>query len=192
MPKGRIEAFSDGVIAIIITIMVLGLRAPAGAGLSSLREVFPMFLTYLLSFVFLGIYWNNHHHLFQAAKHVGGGVMWANLHLLFWLSLIPFATDWMGAHVWARGPVAFYGAVLLMAACAYWALAHCLMSRHGPDSLIARALGRDFKGLISVIIYAAAIAAAFLDVRLSYAGYILVAVIWLVPDRRIEKVIVAG
>ncbi|HVA67045.1 MAG TPA: TMEM175 family protein [Elusimicrobiota bacterium] len=192
MPKGRIEAFSDGVIAIIITIMALGLRAPQGASLASLRAVGPMFVSYLLSFVFIGIYWNNHHHLFQAAKHVGGGVMWANLHLLFWLSLVPFATNWMGRNFFVRGPVALYGVVLLMAACAYWALAHCLMSRHGPDSALSRALGRDIKGMVSVVIYVLAIAAAFWDVRLAYAGYVSVAVMWLVPDRRIENVIAAG
>jgi len=187
MPKGRLEAFSDGVIAIIITIMVLELRPPHGASLAALRPLVPMFASYLLSFVFLGIYWNNHHHLLQAAKHVGGGVLWANLHLLFWLSLVPFTTAWVGQNPRARAPVAAYGVVLLMAGTAYWVLAHGLIERHGRDSALARALGRDAKGAASLAVYAASIAAAFLDVRLSYLGYVAVAGLWLVPDDRIEK-----
>ena len=191
MHKGRLEAFSDGVFAIIITIMVLELHAPRGAELSALRPLLPSFLAYALSFVYLGIYWNNHHHLLQAAKHVGGGVLWANLHLLFWLSLIPFATAWSGQNPWERVPTAAYGGVLLMAGAAYWILAHALMDRHGRDSVLARALGRDAKGLVSIAAYALSVAAAFLDPRLSYAGHVGVALLWPVPDDRIEKAVAA-
>ncbi|MBI3563921.1 MAG: DUF1211 domain-containing protein [Elusimicrobia bacterium] len=187
MPKGRLEAFSDGVFAIVITIMVLELRAPRGAELSALRPLLPSFLAYLLSFVYLGIYWNNHHHLLQASKHVGGAVLWANLHLLFWLSLVPLATAWSGQNPWERAPVAAYGVVLLMAGVAYWVLARCLVARHGRESALARALGRDAKGVVSIAVYALAVAAAFVDARLSYAGYLGVALMWLVPDGRIER-----
>jgi uncharacterized membrane protein len=186
MSKGRLEAFSDGVIAILITIMVLGLKVPAGPDLSDLRPQVPVFLSYLLSFVFLGIYWNNHHHLFQAIQHVDGRVLWANLHLLFWLSLIPFVTGWMGAH-FAPWPVAVYGLVLLLAAVAYFILARVLLAVHGRDSALAAALGRDFKGKVSILLYLAAIPLAFLAAWLACAIYVLVAVLWLVPDPRIEK-----
>ncbi len=187
MDKRRLEAFSDGVIAIIITIMVLELRPPHTADVAALRPLVPTLLSYALSFVFLGIYWNNHHHLLQAIEHVDGRVLWANLHLLFWLSLFPFGTGWMGAANFAPVPVALYGGVLLLAAVAYFILTRALIALHGLDSVIATALGRDFKGKISVVIYVAAIPLAFLGAWLACALYVLVAVIWLVPDRRIEK-----
>lgn len=189
MSKSRLEAFSDGVIAIIITIMVLELRAPHSASLNALLPLTPVFLSYLLSFVFLGIYWTNHHHLLQAVKHVNGGVLWANLHLLFWLSLIPFVTGWMGENKFASRPVALYGVVLLFAAIAYFILARLLVSLHGSESVIAIALGRDFKGKVSVVIYLLAIPLAFWKSWSACALYVLVAVMWLVPDRRIEKVV---
>ncbi len=189
MTKTRLEAFSDGVLAIIITIMVLELRPPHSAEFAALRPLLPVFLSYVLSFVFLGIYWNNHHHLLQAANRVSGGALWANLHLLFWLSLIPFVTNWMGDTGFAAVPVAAYGAVLIMAGCAYFILAHVLIAVHGNESLIARALGRDVKGKISVVIYGLAIPLAFVDPRIACALYIAVAVTWLVPDRRIESVL---
>ena len=190
MSKGRMEAFSDGVIAIIITIMVLQLKVPSGSDIKSLIPLGPVFLSYLLSFVFLSIYWNNHHHLLQAIKHVDGRVLWANLHLLFWLSLIPFVTGWMGENQSARLPVALYGVVLLFDAIAYYILARTLISLHGRDSVIATALGNDFKGKISVVIYSAAIPLAFVKSWLAYGLYILVALMWLIPDRRIEHTIV--
>ena len=190
MNKGRLEAFSDGVIAIIITIMVLELEAPHTADLAALRPLIPTFLSYLLSFVFLGIYWNNHHHLFQAARQVNGRILWANLHLLFWLSLIPFVTSWTDESHFASWPVAAYGTVLLLAGCAYWILTRALVSHHGKDSTLARAVGTDRKGVISVVLYAIAVPLAFLEPRLSCAIYVLVALIWLIPDRRIEKVLV--
>jgi uncharacterized membrane protein len=183
------EAFSDGVIAIIITIMVLELRVPHNSSWGALRPVGPIFLGYLLSFVFLGIYWSNHHHLLQVVQHVNGRVLWANLHLLFWLSLIPFATQWMGENKFAAGPAALYGLVLLCAAIAYFILARSLLSIHAPDSLLAIALGADFKGKISMAIYLVAIPLAFVRSWLACALYVLVAVMWLVPDRRIEKTI---
>ena len=189
MSKGRMEAFSDGVIAILITIMVLGLTVPHTADLAALLPLAPVFLSYVLSFVFLGIYWNNHHHLLQAVKHVDGRVLWANLHLLFWLSLIPFATGWMGENRFAPWPVALYGIVLFCAAVAYFILARTLISLHGQESTIAAALGRDFKGKISILIYLVAIPLAFLSAWLAFGLYVLVAVIWLIPDRRIEKTI---
>jgi uncharacterized membrane protein len=187
MTKTRLEAFSDGVIAIIITVMVLELRVPHGPELAALRPLLPVFLSYVLSFVFLGIYWNNHHHMLQAIKHVNGRVLWANLHLLFWLSLIPFVTGWMGENHFAASPVALYGIVLLAAAIAYFILARSLISLHGRDSALAIAFGRDFKGKISPLLYAAAIPLAFINPLISCALYVLVAVTWLVPDRRIEK-----
>jgi uncharacterized membrane protein len=189
MSKSRMEAFSDGVLAIIITIMVLGLRIPHEAELSALRPLIPIFLTYLLSFVFLGIYWSNHHHLLQAIKHVDGRVLWANLHLLFWLSLIPFVTGWVGENQFAPWPVVFYGIVLLFAAIAYFILTRTLILLHGRESILAAALGRDFKGKVSVVVYLAAIALAFLSPWYSCMLYVLVAVLWLVPDRRIEKIL---
>jgi uncharacterized membrane protein len=187
MSKGRMEAFSDGVMAIIITIMVLGLTPPQEARWVALLPQIPVFLSYALSFVFIGIYWNNHHHLLQAIKHVDGRVLWANLHLLFWLSLIPFATAWMGENQFAAGPVALYGAILLCAAIAYFILTRALLALHGRDSVLATALGRDFKGKISVVIYAVAIPLAFVSPFCACALYVLVAIMWLVPDRRIEK-----
>ena len=189
MGKGRLEAFSDGVIAILITIMVLELRPPAGADPAALLPLIPVFLSYVLSFVYLAIYWNNHHHLFQAVQRVNGRVLWANLHLLFWLSLIPFVTAWMGENNFAAWPVALYGGVLLLAACAYFLLVRSLLSLHGQDSTLAAALGSDFKGKISIVIYAIAVLLAFIMPLLSCALYVSVAVIWFIPDRRIEKVI---
>jgi uncharacterized membrane protein len=185
--KGRLEAFSDGVIAIIITIMVLELRAPHGTDLASLRPLIPVFLSYMLSFVFLGIYWNNHHHLFQAVRHVNGRVLWANLHLLFWLSLVPFVTGWMGESHLEAWPVALYGVVMLLAGIAYFILTRALLSNHAADSTLATAIGRDFKGKASLVIYALAILLAFVSPLLACAVYVAVAVLWLIPDRRIEK-----
>lgn len=187
MTKGRLEAFSDAVIAIIITIMVLELRPPDVTSLSALRPLVPVFLSYGLSFVFLGIYWNNHHHLLQAIRHVDGRVLWANLHLLFWLSLIPFVTGWVGEHHSAAWPVALYGAVLLFAAVAYFILTRALLALHGTNSVLATALGRDVKGKVSVLMYLVAIPLAFVSSWLAIAVYVLVAIIWLVPDSRIEK-----
>ena len=187
MSKNRMEAFSDGVIAIIITIMVLELHAPPGADVNVLRPLLPVFLCYVLSFVFLGIYWNNHHHLLHAIAHVDGRVLWANLHLLFWLSPIPFVTAWMGENRFAAWPVALYGVVMLGAAVAYFILARALIALHGRDSVLATALGRDRKGKISLVFYLAAIPVAFVYPWLSCALYVLVAIMWLIPDRRIEK-----
>jgi uncharacterized membrane protein len=187
MSRNRMEAFSDGVIAIIITIMVLELRVPIGASFSALRPVTPVFLSYILSFVLLGIYWNNHHHLLQVVERVSGGVLWANLHLLFWLSLIPFATAWMGENHFASVPVAVYGVVLVFAAIAYFILTRTLLRIHTADSTLATALGGDFKGKISIVIYLAAIGLTFVRSWLAAALYVLVEIIWLVPDRRIEK-----
>jgi len=183
------EAFSDGVIAIIITIMVLELRIPRGADPSALLPLVPVFVSYLLSFVFLGIYWSNHHHLLQAITRVDGRVLWANLHLLFWLSLTPFVTGWMGENSFAPWPVAAYGAVLLSSAIAYFILVRALIALHGSDSVLATALGSDFKGKVSVGIYAVAILFCFVDSWVSGGLYLLVAIMWLVPDRRIEKLI---
>jgi uncharacterized membrane protein len=192
MSKGRLEAFSDGVLAIVITIMVLELKAPHEPGLDAIRPLVPAFLAYVLSFVYVGIYWNNHHHLFQAARHVGGGVLWANLHLLFWLSLIPFVTHWMDATHFAALPVAAYGAVLLAAAVAYAILTRVLIAHHGTDSPLALAIGRDSKGVLSVVVYALAIPGAFLEPHVSCALYAFVAAVWLVPDRRIERALTAA
>ena len=187
MSKARMEAFSDGVIAILITIMVLALAAPHGADLAELRPLIPTFLCYVLSFVFLGIYWNNHHHLLQATQRVNGPILWANLHLLFWLSLVPFVTQWMGENNFAAWPVALYGAVLMFAGIAYYILARALVDLHGQDSALAKALGQDVKGKLSVVIYAVAIPVAFVAAWISCALYVLVAIMWLIPDRRIEK-----
>ena len=189
MTTTRAEAFSDGVIAIIITIMVLELHVPHEPTVAALKPLIPTLLSYLMSFVFIGIYWNNHHHLLHVAEHVNGAVLWANLHLLFWLSLVPFVTAWMGQNHFAQVPVALYGVVLLLSAVAYYFLARSLLSLHGPTSLIARALGNDFKGKISVIINLIAIPLAFVSSWLACALYGVVALIWLVPDRRIEKTI---
>lgn len=190
MSKTRLEAFSDGVIAIIITIMVLELHVPHTDQLEGLLPLTPIFLSYLLSFIFLGIYWSNHHHLFQAVKHVKGGVLWANLHLLFWLSLTPFVTAWMGENNFTELPVACYGVVLLFSAIAYFILVQALLAVHGRDSLLATALGKDFKGKISVVIYLIAIPLAFINPLFSCSIYVLVAIMWLIPDKRIERTIV--
>ena len=187
MHKGRLEAFSDGVIAILITIMVLELKVPHEAALAALLPLVPVFLSYVLSFIFIGIYWTNHHHLLQAIEHVDGRVLWANLHLLFWLSLIPFVTGWIGENQFAAWPVASYGVVLLCAAIAYFILTRALIALHGNDSVLATALGRDIKGKISPVFYIVAIPLAFVNAWLASALYVLVAIIWLVPDRRIEK-----
>jgi uncharacterized membrane protein len=188
MSKGRLEAFSDGVIAILITIMVLELKTPLGADLGALAPLLPVFLSYLLSFLYLGIYWNNHHHLLQAVKQVNGRVLWANMHLLFWLSLVPFATAWMGENNFARWPVVLYGLMLLMAAIAYTILSLTLIALHGRDSLLAAALGQDTKGKVSILIYLAAILAAyFWSATAGCILYAVVAIIWLIPDPRIEK-----
>jgi uncharacterized membrane protein len=192
MNKGRMEAFSDGVIAIIITIMVLELKAPHGTDMTALRPLIPMFLSYVLSFIFVAIYWNNHHHLLQAVRQVNGPILWANVHLLFWLSLAPFVTAWMGENQFAALPVALYGAVLLCAACAYFILTRTLLAHHGKDSTLARALGSDLKGKLSVVIYVLAIPLAFVHSWIACGLYILVALIWLIPDRRIEKLLAEG
>ncbi len=187
MSKGRLEAFSDGVLAIILTIMVLELAAPHEPTLEALRPLIPTLLSYALSFVFIGIYWNNHHHLLQAAQRVDGRVLWANLHLLFWLSLIPFTTGWMGEHAGAAWPTALYGAVLFLAGGAYYLLTRALIALHGRGSVLAIAIGRDRKGWASLVMYGSAIPLAFLSVWLAYALYVAVAIVWLVPDRRIER-----
>jgi uncharacterized membrane protein len=187
MGRGRLEAFSDGVLAIIITIMVLELKVPHGADLAAVRPLVPVFLSYVLSFIFVGIYWSNHHHLLQAIRHVDGRILWANLHLLFWLSLIPFVTGWMGENHFAALPVAFYGIVLLAAAIAYFILTRALISHHGRDSALAKALGKDFKGKASMVFYVAAIPLSFVTPWLACALYVLVAIMWLIPDRRIER-----
>ena len=189
MTKGRLEAFSDGVIAILITIMVLELKVPHGADWATLFSLKDKFLSYALSFVFLGIYWNNHHHLLQATKIVDGRVLWANLHLLFWLSLVSFATGWMGENHFASRPVALYGVVLLLSGVAYYILAQLLVAVHGADSHLAKAIGKDTKGMISVVLYLIAVVLAFFVPLVSAALYVAVAVMWLIPDRRIEKVI---
>ena len=183
------EAFSDGVLAIIITIMVLELKAPHDARFAALLPLIPSFLSYMLSFIFLGIYWSNHHHLLQAVKHVDGRVLWANLHLLFWLSLIPFVTAWMGENHFEAEPAALYGVVLLCAAVAYFILARVLIAAHGKDSVLATALGSDFKGKVSVLIYLLAIPLSYVSPWIAFGLYVLVAVMWLIPDRRIEKVL---
>ena len=189
MGKGRLEAFSDGVIAVIITIMVLELKAPHGASLAALGPLAPTFLAYCLSFVYVGIYWNNHHHLLHATQRIDGSVLWANLHLLFWLSLLPFTTWWVGEYPTAAIPTAIYGVVFLMAGVAWLLLQRALLRRNGPDSPLARAVGRDLKGKLSAALYASAILVAFVRPWIADAIYVLVAVIWFVPDRRIERVI---
>jgi uncharacterized membrane protein len=183
----RLEAFSDGVLAIVITIMVLELKVPHGESLAVLQPLVPRFLSYVLSFVYLGIYWNNHHHLFQATSRVTGPMLWANLHLLFWLSLFPFVTGWMGENHFAAAPSALYGGVLLMAALAYWTLQQVIIAAEGPDSLLKRAIGRDWKGKLSPALYLAAIVAAKWAPGVAQAIYVLVALLWLLPDRRIER-----
>lgn len=187
MTKGRLEAFSDGVLAIIITIMVLELKVPHGASWESLKPLLPVFVSYLLSFIYVGIYWNNHHHMMHAAHKVNGSILWTNAHLLFWLSLVPFTTAWMGENKFAAVPVALYGMVMLMAAIAYYFLAHSLTNYHGKESAFTKALGKDTKGKISVVIYAAGIALSFVHSLIGFALYVLVAMIWFVPDRRFEN-----
>jgi uncharacterized membrane protein len=189
MNKGRIEAFSDGVIAIIITIMVLELKTPHGETLHALLPLLPVAMSYVLSFVYVGIYWNNHHHLFHAVKQVRGSVLWANLHLLFWLSIIPFVTSWMGENHFSQWPVMMYGFVLLMNALAFILLSKTLVLQAGPDSTIARAVGKDRKGKISLLIYLIAVGLAFFAPHVSLALYTLVAIVWFIPDRRIERVL---
>jgi uncharacterized membrane protein len=187
MGKNRMEAFSDGVIAVLITIMVLEMKVPHGESLAALAPVLPVLLSYVLSFVYIGIYWNNHHHMLHAVHHVSGAILWANLHLLFWLSLVPFTTGWMGENHFAPLPTALYGAVLLMAAIAFLLLQQVIIASQGPDSLLKRAVGGDWKGKLSPVAYLAAIPLAFWEGRLSLALYVLVAAIWFVPDRRIER-----
>jgi uncharacterized membrane protein len=185
------EAFSDGMIAIFITVMVLEMKVPHGEGAEALLPVLPVFLTYVLSFIYLGIYWNNHHHMLYATRRISGGVLWANLHLLFWLSLVPFATGWMGENHFAASPTALYGAVLLMSALAYTLLQHAIIASHGGD-LLARAIGSDWKGKASPALYLLGIVLAFVYAPASLAMYVAVAVMWLVPDRRIERVVDAA
>ncbi len=189
MGKGRVEAFSDGVIAIIITIMVLELKVPHGTDLAALQPLVPVFASYVLSFVMLGIYWNNHHHMLHAVRQVNGAALWANLHLLFWLSLFPFVTGWMGENHFASLAVAGFGTVALMAGIAYYILSRVLIGHHGAESTLGRAVGRDVKGLISIAAYAVAIAVAFPSPMVSVGLFVLVALMWLVPDRRIERVL---
>jgi uncharacterized membrane protein len=186
MGKNRLEAFSDGVIAIIITIMVLELKVPHNANLDALLPLWPVFLSYVLSFIYIGIYWNNHHHLMHAVTRVNGTVLWANLHLLFWLSLIPFVTGWMGENCFATIPVAAYGAVLFMCAIAYSVLVRCLISHHGQNRALAEAIGSDKKGWLSLALYLLGVGLAFVQAWLGFAAYVVVALVWIVPDRRIE------
>ena len=187
MGKTRLEAFSDGVIAIIITIMVLELRAPHGSEVGVLRPLLPAFLSYVLSFIHIAIYWNNHHHLIHTARHVTGGILWANIHLLFWLSLVPFVTAWMGENHFEQRPVALYGVVMLMSGVAYYILTVTLIRHHGPESALREAVGKDFKGVMSVAMYAIAIALSFINHWVALSIYWIVAVVWLIPDRRIER-----
>ncbi len=192
MGKGRLEAFSDGVIAIIITVMVLDLKLPLGGNLGDLHAVLPVFLGYLLSYLYIGIYWNNHHHMLHAGGKVTGAVLWANLHLLFWLSLFPFATGWMGEHPREVAPTMLYGVVLLMAAIAYWVLQATLIRAQGPDSLLLRAVGTDWKGKLSPGLYVVGICLAPWSAWAAQGTFVLVALLWLVPDRRIERVLPAA
>lgn len=192
MNKNRMEAFSDGVLAIIITIMVLELKVPRETDFAALKQLLPVFFSYLLSFIYIGIYWNNHHHLLHTAQQVSGSILWANLHLLFWLSLFPFVTGWMGENHFASQPTVLYGVVLFMAAIAYFILQQTIIAKHGKDSLLAVAVGRDLKGKASPLIYAFAIGAAYVAPWISQALYVLVAALWLIPDRRIEKALAGG
>jgi TMEM175 potassium channel family protein len=192
MGKNRLEAFSDGVIAIIITIMVLELKVPHGEDIQTLLPLIPVFLSYVLSFVYLGIYWNNHHHMLHAVQTVTGSMLWANLHLLFWLSLIPFATGWLGENHFASAPSALYGFVLLMAGIAYLILQRLIIASQGPDSIVKKAIGNDWKGKLSAVLYAVAILFAFWWDWISLALYVVVALLWLIPDRRIEHVLRSG
>lgn len=190
MKKNRLEAFSDGVFAIIITIMVLEIRAPHGFDIFDLLPIIPKFISYVVSFTYLGIYWNNHHHLLHTTKHISAGILWSNLYLLFWLSLVPFTTDWTGESNFAAVPVALYGFVLLMAAAGYYILQNRILASHGKEeSLLSKAIGKDYKGKASLILYSAAIPFAFINQWISAGIYILVALMWLIPDKRIEKVL---
>jgi uncharacterized membrane protein len=189
MQKNRLEAFSDGVLAIIITIMVLELKVPQDVHLAALKPLLPVFLSYALSYTYVGIYWNNHHHMLHATKHVSGGILWANLHLLFWLSLLPFTTGWMGENHAAAMPTAMYGFVLLMAGVAYYILQKAIIARQGPESLLKLAVGRDWKGKLSPVLYLTAIPVAFVSSLAANGIYALVALIWVIPDRRIERVL---
>ena len=189
MGKNRLEAFSDGVLAILITIMVLELRVPHGENFQALLPLTPIFLVYALSFAYLGIYWNNHHHMLHTVEKVKGGILWANLHLLFWLSLVPFTTGWMGENHFATAPTALYGVVMLMAGIAYWILQQSIIVSQGPNSLLKRAIAPDWKGKLSIVLYATAILVAFLSHWISQGMYVLVALLWLIPDRRIERVL---
>src|ERR1041384_3692183 len=189
MGKNRLEAFSDGVLAIIITIMVLELKAPHASELGALKPLLPVFLSYVLSFIYVGIYWNNHHHLFHSTEHVSGGILWANLHLLFWLSLFPFTSGWMGENHLAPTPTAVYGFVLLMAAIAYYVLQRAIINQQGRDSLLASAIGGDWKGKLSPVLYFIAIPLAFVSPWIASGLYVFVALIWFIPDRRIERVL---
>ena len=191
MEKGRLEAFSDGVIAVIITIMVLELHIPHGKEWSDLTPLCAKFFCYVLSFINVGLYWNNHHHLFQAVKHVDGRILWTNLHLLFWLSLIPVSTDWMGENNFEQTPVIFYGFILLMCGVAYYFLVNALINRHGRDSVIAKAIGRDVKGKISVVSYLVAIGLGFINPWLSLGIYLIISATWLIPDTRFENALLA-
>src|SRR5690242_18430391 len=189
MSKGRMEAFSDGVLAIIITIMVLEIKVPHGDTFASLKPNFPIFLSYVLSFINIGIYWNNHHHMLHTVQHVNGKTLWANMHLLFWLSLVPFATDWMGENHFTEWPVALYGIILFMAGFAYYILLHTLIRLHGKESLLAKAIGNDKKGILSNVIYAIGIVVSFTAPSISLILYFTVSAIWLIPDTRIEKLL---
>ncbi len=190
--KGRLEAFSDAVIAIIITIMVLELKVPHNASVEALVPLIPIFISYVLSFIYIGIYWNNHHHMLHAAKSVNGKILWANMHLLFWLSMIPFVTGWMGENHFEMWPVVFYGIVLLMNSISYYILAQTLVKHHGKESLIATAVGHDWKGKLSTALYALGIGLSFVNPWIGFALYTVVAIIWLIPDTRIERVLVEG
>lgn len=191
MEKNRLEAFSDGVIAIIITIMVLELKVPHGDSWEVLQPLVGVFFSYVLSFIYVGIYWNNHHHMLQAVRRVNGKILWANLHLLFWLSLLPFVTGWMGENHFTQLPLALYGFVLFMAGVAYFILSRTLIHHHGKDSLLAKAVGNDIKGIISVVVYLVAIAICFILPKVAFVLYVSVAVMWFIPDRRIEHVLAA-
>ena len=191
MGKGRLEAFSDGVMAIIITIMVLELKVPHGDDPEALKPLWPVLISYILSFVYIGIYWNNHHHLMHASQRINAKVMWANMHLLFWLSLLPFASGWMGENHFAQWPTALFGVDLLMAGMAYYILSKCLVSLHGKESTLGKAVGKDVKGKISVVIYVFAIGITFFNKWIGFGLYGLVAIIWILPDKRIEKKLIA-
>jgi uncharacterized membrane protein len=187
MEKGRLQSFSDGVIAIIITIMVLELKIPVSDNITALKPLIPVFISYVLSYIYIGIYWNNHHHMFYAVSKINGKVLWANLHMLFWLSLIPFVTGWVGGNHFTTFPVALYGGILFMTALAWTILSRTLIKQHGKSSLIATAFGKDIKGILSLIIYSVAILLAFVNPWISFGLYVIVAIMWFVPDRRIEK-----